>query len=75
MEPDNIMETIITFMTAAGLQSWYVLLEAAPYILFGLLVGGLLKIFMSPTYVAQHLGHGRFLSVVKAALFGIPIPL
>ena len=57
------------------LQSWHLLLEAAVYILFGILVGGLLKVFLSPETVANHLGKGRFISVIKAALFGIPIPL
>jgi uncharacterized membrane protein YraQ (UPF0718 family) len=56
-------------------ESWHLLREASVYILFGLLVGGLLKVFLSPAYVAEHLGRGRFLSVFKAALFGIPIPL
>lgn len=31
--------------------------------------------FLSPTYVAKHLGAGRFSSVIKAALMGVPIPL
>jgi len=57
------------------LQSWHLLLEASVYILFGILVGGFLKIFISPVTVAKHLGKGRFTSVIKAALFGIPIPL
>lgn len=57
------------------IQSWNLLLEAAIYILFGILIGGLLKVFLSPEYVAKHLGQGRFRSVLKAALFGIPIPL
>ena len=57
------------------LQSWHLLLEASVYILFGILVGGLLKIFISLVTVAKHLGKGRFTSVIKAALFGIPIPL
>jgi hypothetical protein len=57
------------------LQSWHLLLEASVYILFGILVAGLLKIFISPATVAKHLGKGRFTSVIKAALFGIPIPL
>ncbi len=57
------------------LQSWHLLLEASIYILFGILVGGLLKVFISPATVAGHLGKGRFTSVFKAALFGIPIPL
>jgi hypothetical protein len=55
--------------------SWDMLLDSSVYILFGILVGGLLKMFLSTEYVAHHLGKGRFRSVVKAALFGIPIPL
>jgi uncharacterized membrane protein YraQ (UPF0718 family) len=57
------------------LESWHLLLEASVYILFGMLVGGLLKVFLSPAFVADHLGKGKFSSVIKAALFGIPIPL
>ena len=45
------------------------------YIIFGLLASGLLRVFLNPASVAQHLGHGRYLSVFKAALLGIPIPL
>jgi len=56
-------------------ESWHLLLEASVYILFGMLVGGLLKVFLNPSFVADHLGTGKFSSVVKAALFGIPIPL
>jgi uncharacterized protein len=55
--------------------SWELLLEASIYIIFGLLVSGLLKNFLTPNTVARHLGHGRFLSVFKAALLGVPIPL
>ena len=57
------------------LESWHLLLEASVYILFGMLVGGLLKVFLNPSFVADHLGRGKFSSVIKAALFGIPIPL
>ncbi|MFA7348560.1 MAG: SO_0444 family Cu/Zn efflux transporter [Desulfurivibrionaceae bacterium] len=56
-------------------ESWQLLLDAAPYILFGIVIGGLLKVFLSPAYVARHLGQGRFSSVFKAALFGVPLPL
>ncbi len=55
--------------------SWHLLADASIYILFGILVGGLLKIFLSPATVARHLGEGRFGSVIKAALLGIPMPL
>jgi uncharacterized membrane protein YraQ (UPF0718 family) len=55
--------------------SWHLLADASVYILFGILVGGLLKVFLSPAMVARHLGDGRFGSVIKAALLGIPMPL
>jgi len=55
--------------------SWQLLLESSIYILFGLLISGLLRAFLHPHAVARHLGGGRFSSVFKAALLGIPIPL
>jgi len=57
------------------LASWDTLASSAVYILFGILVAGLLRVFLNPAAVAGHLGTGRFLSVFKAALLGIPIPL
>jgi uncharacterized membrane protein YraQ (UPF0718 family) len=56
-------------------EAWHLLTESALYILFGLLVSGWLHAFLSPGTVAKHLGRGRFRSVFKAALWGIPIPL
>jgi uncharacterized membrane protein YraQ (UPF0718 family) len=55
--------------------SWHLLLDASVYILFGLMVSGMLRVFLNPNSVARHLGHGRFSSVFKAAFLGIPIPL
>ena len=55
--------------------SWQLLLDASVYIVFGLLVSGLLRVFLSPDSVARHFGRGRFASVFKAAIVGIPIPL
>ena len=55
--------------------AWDLLLESSIYIIFGLLVSGLLRVFLNPNSIARHLGQGRFLSVFKAALLGIPIPL
>ena len=66
---------MLTFLSNTLQASWNLLQQASLYILFGLLVGGLLKVFLSPSYVASHLGSGRFSSVFKAALLGIPIPL
>ena len=55
--------------------SWHLLLDASIYILFGLIVSGLLRVFLNPNTVVKHLGRGRFVSVFKAAFLGIPIPL
>jgi uncharacterized membrane protein YraQ (UPF0718 family) len=65
------MNLIVQIFTA----SWRLLQEASIYVIFGLLVSGLLKVFLDPALVARHLGRGRFASVFKAAMIGIPIPL
>jgi uncharacterized membrane protein YraQ (UPF0718 family) len=56
-------------------ESWALLLDSSVYILFGILLSGVLTVFLNPTTVATHLGSGRFSSVIKAALFGVPLPL
>jgi len=55
--------------------SWNLLIDSSVYILFGLIIAGLLRVFLNPGSVAKHLGRGRFISVLKAALLGIPLPL
>jgi uncharacterized membrane protein YraQ (UPF0718 family) len=56
-------------------SSWDLLLDSSIYILFGLIISGIFRSFLNPASVAHHLGTGRFSSVFKAALLGIPIPL
>ena len=66
---------MIYFLDNVFGQAWSLLLESSVYILFGLLVSGLLHMFLSPSSVARHFSKGRFRSVIKASLLGIPIPL
>lgn len=47
----------------------------APYLLFGFAVAGLLSVLISPDTVEKHLGGNTFGSVLRAALFGVPLPL
>lgn len=47
----------------------------APYLLFGFLAAGVLHLFISTEVIARHLGRGNLMSVVKASLFGVPLPL
>ena len=65
----------MNFFLSILLESWRLLQQASVYVLFGLLVAGLMRVFINPGRVAHHLGHGRFSSVFKAAILGIPIPL
>ena len=56
-------------------ESWSVLAQMAPYLLFGFLVAGILSVWVSPALVERHLGGSGLLPVVKASLFGVPLPL
>ena len=47
----------------------------APYILFGLLFAGILHQMVPDTIVKNHLGKSSITSVIKATLFGIPLPV
>jgi uncharacterized membrane protein YraQ (UPF0718 family) len=65
----------MSFLLSVLQDAWHLLLESSVYVLFGLLVSGLLRVFLNPASVFRHFGQGRFISVFKAALLGIPIPL
>ena len=55
--------------------SWLVLGQMSPYLLFGFLVAGILSVCVSPAWVERHLGRPGLGSVLKASLFGVPLPL
>lgn len=63
------------FIEKAFQEALNLLVQSSVYILFGLLLSGILRVFLSPHAVAAHLGQGRFRPVFKAALLGIPLPL
>lgn len=58
------------FVALAGLSN-----AMAPYILFGLLFAGILHEFVPDALVTKHLGKESVSSVIKATLFGIPLPV
>ncbi len=53
----------------------YLFIETSPYLILGFLVSGFLFIFTSKEMVANNLGKPGFVSVSKASLFGVPLPL
>ena len=50
-------------------------LEMSPFLMLGFLISGLLYIFISKETIANNLGKPGVLSVIKAAIFGVPMPL
>ncbi|APW65728.1 MULTISPECIES: SO_0444 family Cu/Zn efflux transporter [Arcobacteraceae] len=57
-------------------NNFLILLDAmAIYILIGLLIAGILKQLVPDDFVIKHLGKGSTSSVLKATLFGIPLPV
>ena len=56
-------------------ESFKLLIEMAPWLLIGFFFAGLIYVFLPRERVTQHLGKANIMSVFKAALIGIPLPL
>ena len=54
---------------------WGLCLEMAPYLLLGMLVSGLISIFIDSSFIFKHIGQKNAGSVLKSTLLGIPLPL
>jgi uncharacterized membrane protein YraQ (UPF0718 family) len=65
--PEKIVDICIEF--------WMTLTVMSPYLLFGFLVAGIMSVFISPKLVETHLGGRGIWPVIKASLFGVPLPL
>jgi len=66
---------VIDVLINIVVESWSVLGEMAPYLLLGFIVAGALSVAVSPETVERHLGGRGIMPVLKAALFGVPLPL
>ena len=69
-----------TFADIMDLQSFFtsllnVVCEMAPYLLLGFLIAGVLHVFVPQKFYANYLSHKNRLSVLWAALLGVPLPL
>lgn len=66
---------MMSAITEIGLEMWRILLDSSPYIILGIVVAGFIKVFTNQDFISRHLRNGRYRSVIKASLFGIPLPL
>ncbi len=65
------MDIILSFIN--GIVTFYN--EVAIYLLFGFFIAAVLHIFFPESLIRRHLGKDSVGSVVKATLFGIPLPI
>ncbi|WP_320172674.1 SO_0444 family Cu/Zn efflux transporter [Maridesulfovibrio sp.] len=66
---------MLDILLSIAQESWEVLLESAPFMLFGFFIAGLLKAFVGPKFISKNLGSGKTSDVLKASILGVPIPL
>jgi uncharacterized protein len=63
------------FVVSIVTDFWVTVTEMSPYLLFGFLVAGILSMLISQRLVERHLGGRGIWPVLKASLFGVPLPL
>jgi hypothetical protein len=54
---------------------WSLFLVSAPWLMLGLLLAGLLNVFIPRDFLQKHLGKEGLWTTIKAALIGAPMPL
>jgi len=64
---DILKEIVENFFNLANAMSLYILL--------GLLFAGILKEILPENFISKHLGKSNFISVIKATLLGVPMPV
>jgi len=66
---------MIDFAKSILIDFWDTAAEMSPYLLFGFFVAGVLSVLISQKLVEKHLGGKGIWPLVKASLFGVPLPL
>jgi uncharacterized membrane protein YraQ (UPF0718 family)/copper chaperone CopZ len=66
-----MIHTIYGFLNA----TWNLLYEMAPFLLLGFLIAGILNLLIPRKNIHKHLSGNGIKPVVKATLFGIPLPV
>ena len=70
-----MLDIIVNHMLLFLEEMWGLCVEMAPYLLLGMLVSGLISIFIDSSFIFKHIGQKSVGSVLKSTLFGIPLPL
>lgn len=66
---------MVDFIKLIITDFWATVAEMSPYLLFGFFVAGLLSVLVSQQLVEKHLGGRGLWPLLKASIFGVPLPL
>ena len=66
---------MIDFLYKIIQESARLWMAMAPYLLLGMFIAGILHAFLGQSFITRHLGGNGFISILKATLFGIPLPI
>jgi uncharacterized membrane protein YraQ (UPF0718 family) len=70
-----MLVNMANFVKSIIFDFWDTVAEMSPYLLFGFFVAGLLSVLISQRLIEKHLGGRGVWPLLKASLFGIPLPL
>ena len=73
----EFLNSVLSLISGILLASWEIFVEAAPYLVFGFGIAGLLNVLVPDRKIVDYLGAsaGKVRSVVNASLAGLPLPL
>jgi uncharacterized membrane protein YraQ (UPF0718 family) len=66
---------MIDYIHMIIMDFWHTVVAMSPYLLFGFFMAGVLSMLVSQNLVERHLGGRGIWPVLKASLFGVPLPL
>tara|TARA_B100001248_G_scaffold96210_1_gene71490 strand:- start:565 stop:1827 length:1263 start_codon:yes stop_codon:yes gene_type:complete len=69
------MELFLDYLIILVKEMWTLSVDMAPYILLGMLVSGIISVFVNSDMIFKHIGPKNFTSTLKSTLFGVPLPL
>ena len=70
--PDS---AILKYLKQVPFDFWGTVSEMSPYLLLGFLMAGILSVLVSQRFVERNLGGRGVWPLIKASLFGVPLPL
>lgn len=70
-----MINTLSQFFLEFAAAVYHLFLDMAPYLILGMTLTGILSVMLKKEFVSRQIGGNSLLAVIKASLFGVPLPL